>query len=229
MPDRLIRYFSSAAISLALLSTVRAQGVVPRAEPVTPIASAGGGQTSQEKTSSVIDPDRKLQPGDQVSLVIVEDNEPAPTLKAVSAAGELDISPLGSVKVAGMTAAQASSAVRRFLEGDYYYKATVRLSVERVNVSASMGTIYLSGEVNAVGPQPIYAGRQLMLSQAILNAGGFRKFADSRKVKVTRGERANPQTYVVDVKQVIERGRTDLDMELQDGDRIFVPEAFFKH
>ena len=92
-----------------------------------------------------------------------------------------------------------------------------------------MGTIYLSGEVNAVGPQPIYAGRQLMLSQAILNAGGFRKFADSRKVKVTRGERGNPQTYTVDVKQVIERGRTDLDMELQDGDRIFIPEAFFKH
>lgn len=177
----------------------------------------------------IVDPDRKLQPGDQVSVVIQEDNEPAPVVKAVSAAGHLDISPLGSVKVAGLTAGQAADAVRRFLEGDYYYKATVRLSVERVNLAASMGTIYLSGEVNAVGPQAIYAGRQLMLSQAILTAGGFRKFADSRKVKVTRNEGNSPRTYTVDVKQIIERGRTDQDMELRDGDRVFVPEAFFKH
>ena len=186
------------------------------------------GLSALERTSTIIDPDRKLQPGDQVSLVIVEDNDPVPMLKAVSAAGELDISPLGSVKVAGMNAYQASAAVKKFLEGDFYYKATVRLSVERVNVAASMGTIYLSGEVTGIGPQPIYAGRQLMLSQAILNAGGFRKFADSRKVKVTRSERGVPQTYIVDVKQVIERGRTDLDMELHDGDRIFVPESRLK-
>jgi protein involved in polysaccharide export with SLBB domain len=200
----------------------------PRAEPVAPI-NPGVGVGALERTSTIIDPDRKLQPGDQVSIMIEEDNEPEPVLKAVSAAGQLDISPLGSVKVAGLTAPQASAAIKRFLEGDYYFKATVRLSVERVNVAASMGTIYLSGEVNGVGPQPIYAGRQLTLSQAVLNAGGFRKFADSRKVKVTRNEAGAPQTYTVDVKQVIERGRTDQDMELRDGDRVFVPTAFFKH
>ena len=129
MPDRLIRYFSSVAVFLALLATVRAQGVVPRAEPVTPVAvvAESGAQAALEKTSTIVDPDRKLQPGDQVSILIVEDNEPAPMQKAVSAAGDLDISPLGSVKVAGMTVAQASSAIRRFLEGDYYYNATVRL------------------------------------------------------------------------------------------------------
>ncbi|RYD77155.1 MAG: hypothetical protein EOP84_15890 [Verrucomicrobiaceae bacterium] len=227
MPDRLIRLFFIGVALMALSTTAGAQGVVPRAEAVTP--GGGAGQAATEGASTIMDPSRKLQPGDQVSLVIVEDNDPAPMQRAISAAGELDISPLGSVKVAGLNTAQAAVAVKRFLEGDFYHSATVRLSVERVNVAASMGTVYLSGEVKAVGPQPIYAGRPLMLSQAILNASGFQRFADSRKVKVTRNERGTPQTYTVDVKQVIERGRTDLDMELRDGDRVFVPEAFFKH
>ncbi len=225
MPERLIRCLFGSALLLALITTGIAQGVVPRAEPVNP----GGGAGGDGGASTLIDPSRKLQPGDQVSLVIVEDNDPAPMLRAISAAGELDISPLGRVKVAGLDSAQAAAAIKRFLEADFYYKATVRLSVERVNVAASMGTVYLSGEVAGVGAQPIYAGRQLMLSQAILNAGGFKRFADSRKVKVTRDERGAPRTYTVDVKQVIERGRTDLDMELKDGDRVFIPEAFFKH
>jgi polysaccharide biosynthesis/export protein len=226
LPDWVFLTVCSVVTSLWLASTASAQ-TIRRAEAVT----QPGSQVleNKEPASTIIDPDRQLQPGDQVAVVIEEDNDPAPTIKAVSAAGHLEISPLGSVKVAGLTATQASNAVKRFLEGEYYYKATVRLSVESVNLAASMGTIYLSGEVNGVGPQPIYAGRQLMLSQAILNAGGFRKFADSRKVKVTRMDRGNPRTHVVDVKEVIERGRTNEDMELQDGDRIFVPEAFFKH
>lgn len=223
MAAALLRILWCITLIIALEVVAFSQGTAPRAEPVTPSGGTG------VRPSMLIDPDRKLQPGDVLSLVIVQDNEPAPQVRQVSAAGQLEISPLGSVKVAGLTISQASNAVKNFLEEDYYYEATVRLSVDQVNVAASMGTIYLSGQVGAVGAQAIYADRPLFLSQAILNAGGFKRFADSRKVKVTREVAGRPQTYVVDVKEIIEKGRTAGDMPLQDGDRIFVPESFLKY
>ncbi|MGV3531382.1 MAG: polysaccharide biosynthesis/export family protein [Chthoniobacteraceae bacterium] len=223
MAAALLRSLWCISLILALQVSAFSQTSAPRAEPVVPSGGSG------IRPSMLIDPDRKLQPGDVLSLVIVQDNEPGPQVRQVSAAGHLEISPLGSVKVAGMTIAQATGAVKRFLEEDYYYEATVRLSVDQANVAASMGTIYLSGQVGAVGAQAIYADRPLFLSQAILNAGGFKRFADSRKVKVTREVAGRPKTYVVDVKEIIEKGRTSGDMPLQDGDRIFVPESFLKY
>jgi protein involved in polysaccharide export with SLBB domain len=226
MPDLLIRSLSCALLALTLQISAGAQGTVPRAEPVVPNTTGGA---PGSRPSMLIDPDRKLQPGDVLSLAILQDNEPGPQVRQVSAAGHLEITPLGSVKVAGLTVPQAANAVKRFLEEDFYYEATVRLSVDQVNVAASMGTIYLSGQVGAVGAQAIYADRPLFISQAILNAGGFKRFADSRKVKITREVAGRTKTFVVDVKEIIERGRTSGDMLLQDGDRIFVPESFLKY
>ncbi len=228
MPVLLSRGWSCALLVVCLQASSISQSTPPRAEAVTPSAPVpmvpGGA-----RPSTLIDPDRKLQPGDILSLYVAQDNEPAPQVRQLSAAGHLEISPLGSVKLAGLTVAQAAGAVKRFLEEDFYYEATVRLSVDQVNAAASMGTIYLSGQVGAVGGQAISAERPLFLSQAILNAGGFKRFADSRKVKVTRDVGGRPQTFVVDVKEIIERGRTGGDMPLQDGDRVFVPESFLKY
>jgi len=59
------------------------------------------------------------------------------------------------------------------------------------------------------------------VSKAVIRAGGFGDFANKRKVKLTR---KNGQELTVDLKRIIEEGRTDEDIVLQPDDRIFVPQ-----
>ena len=68
----------------------------------------------------------------------------------------------------------------------------------------------------------------LTVGKAVLRAGGFTNYADKRNVKVTRksdsaGPGAKTRTFVVDLAEVLEKGRADRDVELQPGDLIYVP------
>ena len=70
----------------------------------------------------------------------------------------------------------------------------------------------------------------LTLSKAILRAGGFSDFADKQKVKVTRKSRPGEpdQTFTVNVGLILEKGRNDLDLTLEPGDMVYVPERTFR-
>jgi protein involved in polysaccharide export with SLBB domain len=71
------------------------------------------------------------------------------------------------------------------------------------------------------GPQEIPADESYTVSKAIIRAGGFGDFADKKKVKLTRH---NGKAFVVDLKDVIERGKTEDDVILEPDDQIFVPQ-----
>src|SRR5438874_2392423 len=61
----------------------------------------------------------------------------------------------------------------------------------------------------------------LPVSTTVIRAGGFGDFANKRKVKVTR---KNGQDFTVDLKRVIEEGRSEEDLVLQPDDQIYVPQ-----
>jgi protein involved in polysaccharide export with SLBB domain len=85
----------------------------------------------------------------------------------------------------------------------------------------SRGRIYVYGSVKAQGPQEIPADESYTVSKAIIRAGGFGDFANKRIVKVTR---KNGQDFTVDLKEVIEKGKTNKDIVLQPDDQIYVPQ-----
>jgi protein involved in polysaccharide export with SLBB domain len=212
----------------------------PRAEAVSPtppgtgasIIGPGGAPMTAggtDRPSTLIDPNRRLQQGDQLSFQITQDKEP-PIPLVVSHTGELVVEPLERpVKVAGMTTTQAASEIKRLLERDYYHTATVRLALVAVNQTATMGYVYLDGAIAKIGALAVYAERPIKLSEAILMAGGFTKYADDRKVRVTRMRNGATEKLVCDMKQVMQKGDLERDLLLQDQDRIFVPTRFFQN
>ena len=109
------------------------------------------------------------------------------------------------------------------LEKKYYFKATVVIGVDQF--SKNRGKVYLVGQVRASGPQEIPSDETLTLTKAILRCGGFTDFADKKHVKVTRKRAAGqePESFTVDVSEIIEKGKMDKDLPLQSGDLIFVP------
>lgn len=172
-----------------------------------------------------VDPDKKLSPGDQVTFEIVEDRDGG-LPRVVTATGDLDVPPVGRVHVAGKTTGEAAADLKRRLETDYYYKATVKLSIDRVSPTmVRSGVVNLYGEVRQLGQIELVAGEKLTLSEAIVKAGGFGPWAEDEKVELTRksGERS-----IVNVKRIITKGLRNEDPVLQDGDRVFVKQSFFK-
>lgn len=179
----------------------------------------------QDSGVAPADRGKVLGVGDTVTLEIREDRE-QPVARRVSDTGDLDVPYIGRVHVAGQATAEVASRIKRLLEADYYYQATVRLSIDQVNPQGKLGKIFISGEVKAPGPQVIDTTERVMASAIVIRAGGFDRFADERKVKVT--SKRSGDTSVVDIKAVIERGETDKDVEVRDGDYIFVPKALIK-
>ncbi len=91
-----------------------------------------------------------------------------------------------------------------------------------------LGRVLISGEVGRPGPVPVSGGRPLMLSEAIISAGGFGRFADERRVRVVRtGPDGQSEEFIVDVKAVLEGGNLDKDFILQPEDRVIVRAKLF--
>lgn len=250
LPRRFSKHCLFAAVAAALLIPVvgYSQGFAPRPSGPQMTTQPGGYQPGYQPgypaqpgypqaqpgyqpqpSMSVVDPDKKLSAGDQVTVEIVEDRVGGYP-KVVTATGELDVFPLGKVRVSGKTANEAAASIKSLLERDYYYTATVRLSIDSVAKGVvQQGSVQLSGQVRMVGPQFLLAGESLTVTSAILKAGGLTEWGNAKKVQLTRvGKDGKTEKIEVDFKRITETGDAQSDPVLQDGDRIFVPKVFVR-
>lgn len=199
-------------------SAFESNNPVEFAPPPQPVGAA----SSMER----LDDRRPLAVGDKVRFQIAEENTEPVTLQ-VASSGELEIPMLGRISAAGRTPKAVAYSIKKELESSLYKKATVILGLD-AETNKPIGTFYVTGQVQAQGPQQIPRGETITVAQAILRAGGFADFADKRRVVVVRrtpdGQIARTQ---VDVKGILEEGHLDKDVVLQPNDYVFVRERMF--
>ena len=187
---------------------------------IIPIAASN----SLPSVATPLDDKHKLAIGDRLSFRIAEDEEdPKPLV--VTDSGELEVPFLGRVPAENKTCKQLANEIKAGLEKTYYYEATVSLAVDLL--AKTRGRVYLVGAVRMPGPQEIPTDEVLTLSKAILRGGSFTEFSDKRNVKITRKTgpaEADKQTFVVDVGEIYDKGRTELDIPLEPGDLILIPD-----
>ncbi len=205
------------------------------AAPGSLLAPASGTIHSSFLTMDTLDDTYKLVLGDRLSFRILEDQvdprEPLePKRLVVTDSGAVEVPYIGRFPSEGKTCKQLAQELKAELEQQYYYKATVIIAVDQK--SRSSGNVYVAGSVHVVGPIELPGTEVLTLSKAILRAGGFTDFADKRRVKVTRKIEASggeqSQSFIVDLTEVLEHGRTGKDLKLESGDSIFVPARSFR-
>jgi protein involved in polysaccharide export with SLBB domain len=186
----------------------------------------GASQTSGPIISmDQLDNQTTIQIGDQLTFRILEDEDPATAL-IVSDSGQVQVPYVGSVLALDRTPRDLAYQIKRALESNLYRKATVMISVEK-RTGRSPGRIYLIGEVARPGPLELRPNENLTLAQAILESGGFSDFANKRKVKLVRKSSTKAEIKIVDVAEIVTKGRADLDVALKPGDVIVVPARFF--
>lgn len=169
---------------------------------------------------NVLDDQKRLGSNDFVSFRVVEDRDNESQRLRVNDNGQLEVPYVGLVQAEGKTSKELAYSIKSMLEKEYYYHATVIIAVDHVS-EKSRGRVYITGSVRGPGPQEIPPDESYTVSKAVIRAGGFSDFADKRKVRVTR---KNGQDFVVDLKNVIERGRSEEDAVLQPDDQVFVPQ-----
>ena len=163
--------------------------------------------------------DTKLTAGDEVTIKIVEDHEPV-LRTIVTDTGEVELNGLGRVPVSGKSSMEAEAAIGSYLRQKYYHHATVEVGVVR----KALGTVrrfkvLVTGKINRPGPVYFDEANPLTLTEAV-TAAMTNNYSKTDKVRLTRGGRTTEH----DVRAINKEGRTDLDVRLQDGDQIYVPE-----
>ena len=209
------------------------------ASVATNLVSTGTNSSALQVTNSMdaLDDKHLLAIGDRLSFRIEEDrllsvpnereqDDTKPLF--VTDTGELDVPYIGRLPAENKTCKQLACEIKAALEKNYYQQATVVLAVDLM--TKSRGKVYLVGPVRVPGPQDIPSDEVLTLSRAILRAGGFTDFADRKNVKVTRKAPAGGEkrTFVVDVGQILDKGRTETDPLLQAEDLIYIPERLVR-
>jgi polysaccharide biosynthesis/export protein len=161
----------------------------------------------------------RLRQGDKLSVRFLyhpELNEPS---LVVRPDGLISLQMVDDVRAAGLTAAELKAALERA------YREILLAPVITVSVLEFVAPrVYVSGQVARPGGYALRDGDTLL--QAVALAGGFTPAAHRRLVLHARpvGER-QLQVVAVDVTRLLTPEGRAHDLELRDGDYIFVPDS----
>lgn len=184
---------------------------------------------SNSVSSALADETPQLGPQDKLFYSIQEDPVKAglPDEVYVNAQGDIHfrVSRGGedtlTINVQGKTLAAVQLELKGKLEADYYHRATVDLKLKEQ--TRRVGQVLFTGSVRGNFIQ-LLPGETKTIFEGAYQVG-LSEFANLKKVKL---HRRNPQTQetesrVIDL-EAIRKGDRSKDVQLQDGDRIEVPE-----
>jgi polysaccharide biosynthesis/export protein len=166
--------------------------------------------------------DYVLQPQDVVRVQVfgVEEINKQGDGLSLSQDSSVTLPLIGTVSLKGKTVRQAEEMIRQMYDKDYIVNPQVTLTV----VKYSERTVNVIGSVTSQGRIPFPQERGLSIVDAISLAGGPTRFADMKRVRLTRknadGENVNT---TIDVDAMTKKGGAETVI-LQPDDIVFIPE-----
>ncbi|MBC7980185.1 MAG: polysaccharide biosynthesis/export family protein [Armatimonadetes bacterium] len=165
---------------------------------VTAIVSTGcGGMSSSPPVPSEAyrsKPSSTLSAGDEIRVTF----SGAPELNVkqkIQANGKVSLPTIGDVNAAGRTITSFQAELTS-LYAPHLQDPTVIVSLE-----SAAAAVYLSGEVLRPGKIPL--DRPMTALEAVMEAGGFTRFANQKQVIVVRTQNGKNQRYVLNLKDAL--------------------------
>ncbi len=126
--------------------------------------------------------------------------------------GKITMPLIADVQAAGLTPDQLSAVLAKNLEA--VVKAPqVMVAVQQVRSKR----YYISGEINRPGAYPL--ATPIKVFEALTLAGGFREFANKKKITIVRGTRR----FRFNWNEVVKGKNLDQNIFLESGDQVIVP------
>ena len=155
-----------------------------------------------------------------VLRITVYDQPELSTIARIDGAGMIIFPLIGQVKVAGLTVSQVSQKLAQLLSDGYLVSPQVTVFVE--DFRSQKATIM--GQVNRPGLYELKGYTTFL--ELLSKAGDLTKDAgDKAIVKRKDSSEKKEKIVVIDLKRLVERGETSLDVPILDGDSIYVMKA----
>jgi polysaccharide export outer membrane protein len=190
------------------------KNLVPTPTETDPIkmaapAPANGG------TKPALNPSEKsyvIGPEDQL-FINVWGNAPLSGQFIVAPDGRISVGLINEVMASGLTRDQLQNEIiRRLKEGGFLRDPTVTVNVTGFNSKKYL----IQGEVNKPGSSPLVVPTTVL--EALVNAGGFKDFANKKNIRILRGNK----TFVFNYNQVVNGKHREQNIQLEPGDLIIV-------
>ena len=200
-----------------------AKAAPPSAASATPQTPAAAGATIDPATMAAPAAAPKATPpstkvyiigAEDVLRIVIWNNAPMSGEFPVRPDGAISIPLLGDVMVALKTPQQVEEDIaHRLIEGQLLRDPHVSVGLTAVHSKK----YYIQGEVNRPGSYDLVVPTTIM--EGLVNAGGFRDFANTRKIRILRGSQELRFNY----NQVSHGKNREQNIYLEPGDQIIVP------
>jgi polysaccharide biosynthesis/export protein len=164
-------------------------------------------------------PEQVLGVGDVVKITVYQ-NPDLSVEARVSENGEINFPLIGTVTIGGLSIAQAQALIeKRLRDGGFVLKPQVTIQTTQIRSSQ----VSILGQVVKPGRYPIeIVGSKV--SEMIAAAGGV--LPGGADVVTLVGTRdAKPIKLDIDLPLILQQGRADLDVQVENGDIIYVDRA----
>jgi polysaccharide export outer membrane protein len=190
--------------------------VPDKAEPSKPGADAATdtkpAPAEVKPPAAPVDPKAYLiGPEDVISIRVWHEPENSGQF-VVRPDGKISVPLIGDILASGITPYQLSLNIAEGLQKIMVHPE-VTVGVERVNSKK----YYIQGEVNRPGSYPLVIDTTVL--EALVNAGGFRDFANTKKIVILRGSERLKFNY----HEVTHGKKMEQNILVKPGDQIIVP------
>ena len=126
--------------------------------------------------------------------------------------GKISLPLMGETQAAGLSPEGLATALGNGLS-KFMNRPEVTVAVMQVNSKR----YFIQGEVQKPGAYPLVVPTTVL--EALVNAGGFRDFANTKKIRIMRGT----QVFRFNYKEVLKQQKLAQNIELKPGDTVVVP------
>jgi len=175
-----------------------------------------GEEESPAQASTESDEQYRIGVNDVLGISVYGEEDLSQEVR-VASGGFISYPLLGRIKVGGMTVVEMEDSLHHALAKDYIRNPQVNIFIKEFS------NVYVFGQVKAPGPYLFRGGMTVL--QAITTAGAFTKIANKRKVRIVRTHGGEREIITVDIVRITKGDR--VDVILQPGDTVVVPESFF--
>lgn len=163
--------------------------------------------------------DYLLGPGDLLQVTVFEVKDLATTVR-VSSRGYITLPLLGQVQVDGLSAREAEVHIEKLYDAKYLKDPHVSIFVEE----HFSQRVTLIGQFNSPGTYD-YPSKQRLLDVMALGGGLSENAGRTAQIRRSGEDNQPGETLIVDLELLIREGRNELNIEINGGDVVFVPES----
>ena len=156
-----------------------------------------------------------------VLRIVVYDHDDLTTTARVSGEGVITFPLIGQVEVKGLTLSRIADKITSLLADGYVVNPQVNIFIQEFRSKKA----FIMGEVQKPGLY-VLSGQTTFMG-LLAEAGGLTKDAGDRAIIKRKANPSdkNESVITVDLKRLIEKGDTSLDVPIIDGDSIYITKA----